>query len=281
MDLRVFLQRSHSLPRPRVPNLDYRKELRVESYPKPTVGRDRIVFVGSMRHPTPRDNRGRLLGMAELGQPFSALQSSGAEIDFHRIWRFVRKPPLVEVVSEELPYFSACQPTKLTASDTRRVLALEYIEEHFSFEVDDTTLGLNYFDAHPSQGVLPSEWSKEVTRRFNHIAFTYVFRFGRSEIWKIGYTSAIDVRLRQVNQHIPTELLGVTWCFFTGCGWSSEQAAYEMEQELLARLQSYRTQGERVHCPEAAILTAWQEVGGKLTTLCGSRSAESAGPGTD
>jgi hypothetical protein len=109
----------------------------------------------------------------------------------------------------------------------------------------------------PTRGPVPSSWSGTVTRDANAAATTYAFRFGKRNVWKIGWTTDAQDRLSEVNQHIPHEVLGERWSIAWQQRWRTQNEAHEMEQRLLNRLAAQRTVGERVHCTEDELQAAW------------------------
>jgi hypothetical protein len=109
----------------------------------------------------------------------------------------------------------------------------------------------------PTRGPPPSNWSDVVSRDANAAATTYLFRFGKRNVWKIGHAQDISARLVEVNKHVPHEVLGERWSIDRRQDWPTQQKAYEMEQRLLTLLAARRTEGERVHCTEDELHVAW------------------------
>ena len=126
-----------------------------------------------------------------------------------------------------------------------------------SGEQADPPSTLRRSDPSPTTGPRPSEWTS-VTGRRDGRASTYAFRFGETDLWKIGFASQVDVRLREVNRHIPTELGGGGWTLYLSAQWSSQLAAYSMEQEVLYRLTGERTIFERVRCTPEHLRASWE-----------------------
>ncbi|MGN6818585.1 MAG: hypothetical protein ACTHJR_07930 [Sphingomonas sp.] len=107
-----------------------------------------------------------------------------------------------------------------------------------------------------TKGPRPVDWRGTVTRETGP-ASTYLFRFEGSHIWKIGFAANVEVRLREVNRHIPIELLDRRWVLIRSQPWASSELAYQMEQKVLEGLNSKRTVYERVECSEAEALKMW------------------------
>ncbi|RZJ47374.1 MAG: hypothetical protein EON87_01165 [Brevundimonas sp.] len=108
----------------------------------------------------------------------------------------------------------------------------------------------------PTTGPRPSEWTS-IMRRTDGRASTYAFRFGETNLWKIGFASRVDARLREVNRHVPTELGGSAWAKVHTTQWPSQLAAYAMEQEVLQRLTRERTVFERAWCTPERLKAIW------------------------
>jgi hypothetical protein len=77
-------------------------------------------------------------------------------------------------------------------------------------------------------------------------------------VWKIGFASDVQARLREVNRHVPVELLSQRWMLIHTKSWPSADTAYRMEQRILELLTAKRTVYERVQCAEPIIEEAWQ-----------------------
>ena len=109
----------------------------------------------------------------------------------------------------------------------------------------------------PTVGPVPSEWRGEVSRSSDGEALTYAIRFGSYDIWKVGWTKNVSKRLREINAHIPSEILNADWKVEFQQKWNGAEKAYEMEQKVLAELTDKRTQGERLKCSESEFLSGW------------------------
>jgi len=109
----------------------------------------------------------------------------------------------------------------------------------------------------PTTGPRPASWERLVKREIGP-ASVYVFRFAESSLWKIGFAADVEARLREVNRHMPVELLGQRWVLIRTKLWPSSDMAYRMEQRILAILKDKRTVYERVQCSEPLVDEAWQ-----------------------
>ena len=84
-------------------------------------------------------------------------------------------------------------------------------------------------------------------------------RFGDSNVWKIGMAADVETRLGDLNLHIPDELLGRLWEVHLRYYSPVAATAYQLEQDILNRLNSSRTRQERVQCSEHDLIIAWRD----------------------
>ena len=111
----------------------------------------------------------------------------------------------------------------------------------------------------PTSGPPPSDWSKTVSRRSDRSAWTYIMRYGTTDVWKIGFATDVEARLGEINQHIPVEVTNCHWMHYARHPWPDSHSAFAMEQRLLKTLETVRTRRERVRCTETEILDAWRD----------------------
>lgn len=109
----------------------------------------------------------------------------------------------------------------------------------------------------PTTGLIPSDWTRTVSQSANAPAFVYAFRFGKSNIWKVGWADDVQRRLDEANYHIPHEILDAQWRHAYQEPMPSRTRAYEMEQHMFEALAKFRTHKERLNCSEKDLVTAW------------------------
>lgn len=149
---------------------------------------------------------------------------------------------------------------ELTPEDARRITQANTRlrragQAKGKFVLNETSLP--HSGGQPTTGPRPAIWERLVKREIGP-ASVYVFRFAESPIWKIGFAGDVEARLREVNRHIPVELLGQRWTLIRRKLWPSSNLAYRMEQRILEMLKAERTVYERVQCPEPIVEEAWQ-----------------------
>jgi len=92
------------------------------------------------------------------------------------------------------------------------------------------------------------------------IAYCYIIRFDDTDCYKVGWTTDMRRRIKEINAHIPTEVIGTRlWSSFKHqewCGENCEIRAYKMEQMILTFLSAHRTVGERLCCSQQKILVS-------------------------
>lgn len=182
-----------------------------------------------------------------------------------KAWRFEPQPRLLDVLAAQLPYHATPQAVLLSSDDSSAVLRLKIIE--VDLPKSETLTKAKLLDlalgGRPTTGPLPTSWTGTTGRDVNREAFTYAFRFGNSDIWKIGHAVDIIERIKQVNLHVPSEVIPNAWKAIYQQKWSDEIEAHTMEQHVLESLKVYRTIGERVRCTESDIIVAWRKaIGG-------------------
>lgn len=243
---------------------------------------DRVVIVGTFTEETAPAERGRLLGMAEIGRKavdtadVLDLSKLGPEhfdtdgqikwpksLPMVRAWRFPDRPLLTDVLRKQLPYGPTVRAVLLDEADTKAVLQLRHVE----VDVPSSTAiqqqrnlnaALQLTRGGATTGPRPTSWQGETGRDASEAAFTYAFRFGKRDIWKIGHAKDLIARLNEVRKHVPHEILRETWEFAYQHSWANQALAYEMEQRVLAALRDETSVGERVSCSERQLRTTWQ-----------------------
>lgn len=110
----------------------------------------------------------------------------------------------------------------------------------------------------PTTGPRPTAYTATVVRTITDRSYAYAFRFGKTDLWKIGHAQDVDARLVEVNRHVPVELLGLSWSIFARHACADSVAAHQLEQQLFGELSDCRTQGERVQCSRERLVVAWR-----------------------
>lgn len=243
---------------------------------------DRVVFVGAGSSETSPENRGRILGIAEVGtRPYRTADLVGVEyrrpakegasspverwpvaFAMTRAWRFDSPPKIAELFGHQLPSMARQYVAELSAGEIALLAGLQITEEpvHSSTERDEQAEQIEaVWGGRPTTGPLPTAWSGNVEATYDWPATTYVLRFGKRDVWKIGWAKSCGHRLRQVNRHIPFEALNERWELYDHEEWASPFKARDMEQSVLHSLKAFRTDGERVGCTSDKLERAWRK----------------------
>jgi hypothetical protein len=238
---------------------------------------DIIVYVGTEGEDTLQPYRGMVIGAAEIGNKsvkseevvdlssappnhFKNEQYKWPEaIPMLRAWYFDPPVPRNEIFPKGLRSEAQVRAVPLSPEEEAAVRALRWVEVPLP-ETQERLRQRNLNDAFspgPSRpGPVPIPGRHIVTRHAAERAWTYAARFGRSDIWKIGRTTDLSVRIAELNEHVPTELLNQQWVLEFDHEWPSLRGAQDMEQRVLSHLATKRASGERVRCSESELISA-------------------------
>ncbi len=245
---------------------------------------DLMAFVGTLGEETLAAERGRLIGLAEFGrsrihsrqalppETFAAAPKGPTgdikwphAVVMTRAWNFTDSPlpMMTEVLGRQLPMSAISNAVPLSAAEQERVLALPRAEFNVAVtqaiwderEAIATTVGPG-----GTMGPIPSSFTTTVIKDTFKEASTYAFRFAAKNVWKIGWAHDTVERLRDLNTHVPSEVLdNQRWGGGWTQKWASAEQAYAMEQRVLAMFGEDRKYGERVHCTQEQIESAWRK----------------------
>lgn len=245
---------------------------------------DCMAFVGTQGPNTAVSERGRLLGFVMFGrerihsraalppQSFAdAAKGPNGDIKWpHAVavtaaWKFTDTPlpVMTEILRRQLPMAAMNNAVLLTSEEQARVLGLPRQEIDVATTqaiLDERTRLIDISKKGGTTGPIPSSFDTSVSRDVQQPASTYAFRFGQSDIWKIGWADDPAKRLRVVNKHIPYELLGQRWEGGLTQKWASAPQVYAMEQAILASFREDSRHGERIRCSKGELDAAWLQV---------------------
>lgn len=240
---------------------------------------DRLVLAATLdEERVEPQNRGRLLGMAEFGRKIRRTEElverehmSPHDLDetgrvrwpyalpITNAWRFPDLPGTVDTLGHQLPYNATSQAVLLDDDEAKAIgrLRTASVELPAVVAKDRAVIEALRFGK-PTTGLTPTSASYSVERVADQCTFTYCLQFGKRDIWKIGHAVNPEERLREVNTHVPREVLGECWRIAFTQSWGSSTGAFVMEQRVLKSLERFRTEGERVRCSWKEIDRAWQ-----------------------
>lgn len=219
---------------------------------------DLMAFLGTLGENTAPHERGKLLGFAQFGRrrlhsrealapdTFAAAKK-GANGDIQwphavamtRAWRFTERPfPDVRDVLGTLPAAAKRNVVLLSAKEHQRVFALPKQEFNVAFTQavwDERERIAATVGPGGTVGPIPASFTSQGVRDAFKEAWTYAYRLGMQNIWKVGWAHDPLKRLAELNQHIPSEVLGTpSWQVGWNQKWASAGQAYSMEQKVLA-----------------------------------------------
>jgi hypothetical protein len=82
------------------------------------------------------------------------------------------------------------------------------------------------------RGPVPTVAGYWVTRT-EMTSYVYVLNFEGTDIFKVGWASDVDARAKDINQHVPSEILQRQWEIFLWRRYPDQFEAYAAEQKLL------------------------------------------------
>lgn len=133
-------------------------------------------------------------------------------------------------------------------------LAVENSEENTD---SSTAIPLSIGLLGPTNGPEPTDWTGEISRSASSPASTYLLRFGERDLWKVGHAQCLQTRLRDINRHVPHEILGEYWHLRLFEPWPTAKLARRMEAAIFSALHAKRTIGERLTCTAEEAELAW------------------------
>src|SRR5262245_29653429 len=141
--VQVFAKRSWGFDPMRWPIITFGLEANRDALIQASKPGDLLAFIGTQSEPTEPEDRGRLLGLTEIGRlPVDSLEVLNCEdiqpvhydasgrfkwpkaIPIFRAWRFPDKPLVTDVLREQLTYDATIRAIPLDEQDRAAVLAL-------------------------------------------------------------------------------------------------------------------------------------------------------------
>jgi hypothetical protein len=254
----------------------YRDNLLADSQPG-----DRIVFVATKTEETLENERGRLLGMAEIGRravdtrsfvvvwPLPPEMMDGDRIRYPsaipmtRAWRFIGKPLLTVVFERQLPRSATQGAIPVKEADQRATLALSTVEVGLP---DSAALARereileNQRDLLPNRGPKPTHGRRDFEVPKREFGNVYVLRFGDRDVWKVGSSHDPAGRAASFNTNIPSVVTGESWSLYMTQRTGSPDQAHELEHRLKEALANLSIGGEMFACNLRELQRAWNTV---------------------
>lgn len=242
-----------------------------------------ICFVGTNNTNTSIENRGKILALAEFSrEPVDAesilielngqlpLPADNFDADGRFKWPFALcltrawkiDPPvsLRSVLGRQLTMNATPGAEELSPDEVERVLRLPVTEvvlpELSAIRALRLQEGMEGGDAQ-SIGLPPHVGGFHVTRERKK-ASVYILRFGETDVFKLGWASNVQQRLHDINNHIPHEILNLSWKLFLVKDVDDQFTAFRIEQSMFNGIfRQFRTVGERLRCAPNKLRDLW------------------------
>lgn len=222
---------------------------------------DLVVFVGTLQHPTPENERGRVLAIVEpTKRPVRSLDYPVEEnpwdfnddgtykwpyaLTVRRAWRLLDRPHFKDITDRSFDRVSARTIVPLTDDEAEPILGLRREEVPLAQPLSVKTLAeIDGEAAAIRQSAPPPTTTRRGSMHMRrHPAFTYAMRIeGAHEMsFKIGWAFDYRLRQRQFNRAALPQLGGLRYrtCYYEL--WDTARQAFSMEQSLLASLRHLR-----------------------------------------
>jgi len=257
-----------------------------QSFLQKALDDDLVCFVATKGKNVNKGDKGRLLGVATVSsvmvnsesvllkvrgdQPLDQRNYENGRFKWpfglvlREAWYVPAKPVFDNVIGRKLKWSSVRGCEQLSPGEARAVLRLK----RTPFDLKNLGLAASVklrpktppgpaVSAHRPKGIVPPTAGYQVMLR-KMPAFVYVLSFQESDIFKVGWAFDVQARTKDINQHIPTEILQRQWEIFLWREYPDQFQAYAAEQSLLqGPLKKYWTKGERVKMGEDALRAIW------------------------
>lgn len=283
--MKVFVKWFHGFDPVRWPVVSFSQLGSLNSLLAASAPGDLMLHAATQGEQAEEHERGKLLGIAEFGRTrihsrealhpeafANAEKGLNGDIKWPhalvmtRAWPFtdVPLPGIVEVLGHQLPMAAISNAVPLSNEEVRRVLALPRTEVNTATTAaiyEERAVIAAAVGVGGTMGPIPASFTSTRVKDALKPAVTYAFRFGTKNVWKVGWAHDPGERLKELNKHVPHEVLdGQLWHGKGGCiqQWASAIQAYDMEQRVLASFPGEVRFGERVHCTKEELDAAWR-----------------------
>jgi hypothetical protein len=265
----LFIGRFWGFRPERVPFITFSRAIHRNALLRASEPGDRIVVVASKREDPAADDRGHILGMAEIGRtPVDTLEVvkpgdiparewAGAEprcpkaLPMLQAWRFTGAPPVPPQINWKLPRAAAGAVEGLRAGAAALILSLPH----------EKVILRDSLDASPRAGSAPAGKKRSLSADARaEPGLFLVFRFGQRNAWKFGNSYEPHRMLEELNRHIPGALLDEKWEIVFSAAVPSAAQAHELEQDLRNALAPHHAAGDLFVCDARTVELVWSRV---------------------
>ena len=270
--MRLFIGRFWSFRPEHLPFITFARAVYRDTLLADCAAGDRIAMVVTRKESVIPQNRGRLLGMAEIGAypvdtadvaspaTMTPREWLGGEprcpkaIPMLRAWRFLQPTAVPAVIDAALPQTTGGPAILLTAKQATQITAYPYEAvalrpSQWLKSIQSAKDGVRRGDASVSETRTGEPQRGEVLG----------LRFGDRDLWQIATSFDPERSIEAMNRNIPWSVTKENWAIFYRQTVSSEADAFAYEMKLMERLMPHQIAGGFFACGAATIERVWNE----------------------
>ena len=272
--MRLFIGRFWSFRPEHLPFITFARAVYRDSFLADSAAGDRIAMVVTRKESVIPENRGRLLGMAEIGaHPVDTADVAdsaamtprewlGGEprcpkgIPMLRAWRFLQPPAVPAVIDAALPQTTGGPAVLLAAEQAAHLMTFAYEavalrqSRWLSEERPSAKDGARRGDASVSGArAVPDTEQGEV----------FALRFGNRDVWRIGNSFDPERSVEAMNHNIPWNVTHEGWAIWYRQPVTSEADALACETKVMELLMQHQIPGGFFACSAATFERVWNE----------------------
>jgi len=272
--LRLFIGRFWSFRPEHLPFITFARAVYRDSLLADSAAGDRIAMVVTRKESVIPQNRGLLLGMAEIGAhrvdtadiancaAMTPREWLGGKprcpkaIPMLRAWRFLPPRTLPPVIDTALPQTTGGPAILLTAKQATKLTAFPYEAvalgqtRWLTKGMPPSNDGVGCGNASASGGWAAVGEQGEVL----------ALRFGSRDVWRIGNSFDAERTVDAMNRNIPWSVTQESWAILYRQAVSCEADAFVCEMKLMERLKQHQIAGGFLACSTATIERVWNEI---------------------
>jgi len=277
--LRLFIGRFWSCRPEHLPFITFARAVYRDSLLAASAVGDRIAMVVTRKESVNPQNRGLLLGMAEIGaHPVDTADIADSAamtprewlggkprcpkaIPMLRAWRFLQPRILPSVIDAALPQTTGGPAILLTAKQATKLTAFPY-EAVALGQTRWLIKGVPPANDGARGGNASASGDGAATGEQGEVL---ALRFGSWDVWRVGNSFDAERTVEAMNRNIPWSVTQESWAILYRQPVSSEVDAFAYEMKLMERLKEHQIAGGFFACSTATIERVWNE------TLVGAR----------
>ena len=272
--MRLFIGRFWSFRPEHLPFITFARAVYRDSLLVESLAGDRIAMVVTHKESVIPENRGRLLGMAEIGAypvdtadvadsaAMTPREWLGGEprcpkaIPMLRAWRFLQPAAVPVVIDAALPQTTGGPAVLLTAKQAAHLTSFAYeavalrqsrwlLEERPGTREATSRGGNSALGVRAVRGAAQGE--------------VLALRFGGRDVWRVGNSFDSERNVEAMNRNIPCNVTQEGWAVVYRQPVSSEADALVYEMKLMELLMHHHIAGGFFACSAATFARVWNE----------------------